>query len=262
MSFAEAGGVSIHYALEGSGPETVVLLHEMGGSLQSWDGIAQGLAERYTVLRYDQRGAGLSEKVRGAYDVEANTGDLEALLTALKVQGPFHFVAVAASASIPLRFAQRNPDASASQVLCNPAVGVAPARVAQLNERADLIEREGLRAGLELTLARSWPEDYGDPDAYRTYRARYLANDPWCFGQMNRALAASNADALLADVKCPTMVVAGTDDRVRPAELTEQFATRIVGARFETIQCGHIMSAQAPEALLVLLADFLGAPRA
>lgn len=259
MPFAEAGGLSLHYFLEDIGGETVILLHELGGSLRSWDGVAESLASRHTVLRYDQRGAGLSEKVRGAYGMEANVADLEALLAVLGLKGPFHFVAVAASCAIPLRFGQRHPGAVASQVLCNPAVGIAPARVVQLNERADLIESEGMRAGVGVTLDRSWPAEYGDVDAYRTYRARYLANDPWCFAQMNRALAEIEIDALLVDVKCPTMVVAGRVDRVRPAELSGEFAKLIAGARFETIESGHMMPAQAPGALFSLLLDFFGA---
>ena len=53
----DANGISIHYELAGNGP-SVVLLHEMGGTLDSWDGIAPALSESFRMLRYDQRGAG------------------------------------------------------------------------------------------------------------------------------------------------------------------------------------------------------------
>ncbi|HYP11823.1 MAG TPA: alpha/beta fold hydrolase [Xanthobacteraceae bacterium] len=59
--FVDANGVSLHYALAGAG-RSVVLLHELGGTLNSWDGVVPRLAEHFRVLRYDQRGAGLSEK--------------------------------------------------------------------------------------------------------------------------------------------------------------------------------------------------------
>ena len=39
-------------------------MHEMGGTLDSWDAVAPRSAENFRVLRYDQRGAGLTEKVR------------------------------------------------------------------------------------------------------------------------------------------------------------------------------------------------------
>ncbi|HYQ07700.1 MAG TPA: alpha/beta fold hydrolase [Xanthobacteraceae bacterium] len=59
--FVDANGVSLHSALAGAG-RSVVLLHELGGTLNSWDGVVPRLAEHFRVLRYDQRGAGLSEK--------------------------------------------------------------------------------------------------------------------------------------------------------------------------------------------------------
>ena len=63
MPWIEANGISIYYKLAGKGP-VVVLMHELGGTLDSWDEVAPGLSENFTVLRYDQRGSGLSEKVR------------------------------------------------------------------------------------------------------------------------------------------------------------------------------------------------------
>ena len=64
MPFIDANGVSLHYDLAGARGRSVVLMHELGGTLHSWDAIAPRLSARYRVLRYDQRGAGLSEKVR------------------------------------------------------------------------------------------------------------------------------------------------------------------------------------------------------
>ena len=51
QGFADANGVSLHYALAGNSGRPVVLLHELGGTLNSWDGVAPALAEHYRVLR-------------------------------------------------------------------------------------------------------------------------------------------------------------------------------------------------------------------
>ena len=55
-----------------------MLLHEIGGNLESFDSIAPALSERFRVLRYDQRGAGLSEKVRREFSLDTQVDDLEA----------------------------------------------------------------------------------------------------------------------------------------------------------------------------------------
>ncbi len=80
MPWIETGGVSFHYRLEGSHGHSLVFLHEIGGSLDSWDGVVPELALRFRVLRYDQRGFGLSEKPRPVYGIETLTDDLQNLL--------------------------------------------------------------------------------------------------------------------------------------------------------------------------------------
>jgi 3-oxoadipate enol-lactonase len=256
VPFMDANGISIHYELAGSGP-SVVLMHEMGGTLASWDGIFPALTARWQVLRYDQRGSGLSEKVR-RITTELLTDDLEAVLSQSGLPPPYHFVTVAAATMQALIYMTRYPDRIASFTFCNPFTGADPSRVATLNERAGLAEREGLRAAIPTTLDNSWPADIGDPAAYATYRGRYLAHDPVCFAALNRSIAEPNVTQLARDVRKPTMVVAGRFDKVRPPAASEQFAKLVPGARYELIDAVHMMPAQAPQALLALLQDFLG----
>jgi 3-oxoadipate enol-lactonase len=142
-------------------------------------------------------------------------------------------------------------------VLCNPAPGVDPSRAAVLDERAAFAAREGMRASLPTTLAISYPPTLGEPVAYEAYLGRYLANDPVCFGFGFRALARTNMLYMLPQIRCPTLVVAGKHDTVRPHASTAELAKRIPGARFELIEAGHFMPTQGPEPLLALLEDFL-----
>ena len=71
MDFLEVNGVALRYELSGGGPSTIVLIHEMGGTLESWGAVAPRLATTRRVLRYDFRGAGLSEKARGVLTIDA-----------------------------------------------------------------------------------------------------------------------------------------------------------------------------------------------
>ena len=58
MNWIEVNGTSLSYELSGSGPSTLVLIHEMGGTLDSWDEVLPALNNSRQVLRYDTRGAG------------------------------------------------------------------------------------------------------------------------------------------------------------------------------------------------------------
>jgi 3-oxoadipate enol-lactonase len=73
-------------------------------------------------------------------------------------------------------------------------------------------------------------------------------------------LARTNMLHLLPQIKCPTMVVAGRHDTVRPPAGTQDLAAKIPGARFELIEtAGHFMPTTAPAELLALLLDFFKA---
>ncbi len=257
MPFAIANGISIHYKLEGQKGPVVILLHEMGGSLDSWDMVSPGLSGNLRVLRYDQRGAGLTEKVRQQFTNETAVEDIEGLLKELKLSPPYHLVAVAAASTQALLFRERHPDAVASLVLCNPALGVDPSRAGALNERADLAEREGMRGVLAITLDKSYPPELTDRETYESYRGRYLGNDPVGFAHANRMLARTNVVSMLPNITCKTMVVAGRQDTVRPPAGSQEIAGKIPGARFELIDAGHFMPTTGLAALLGLLKDFL-----
>jgi 3-oxoadipate enol-lactonase len=257
MPWLEANGISIHYELSGNGP-SLVLVHEMGGTLASWDGLFPTLSKRFRTLRYDQRGSGLSEKVRGSISTEQLVDDLTAVLEIPGLAPPYRFVTVAAATMQALIYMTRHPDRIASFVFCNPFTGADESRLAALDERASLAEREGMRAAIGV-LDKSWPADIGEKSAYLAYRGRYLAHDPVCFAALNRAIGRPNVAHLGKEVRVPTMVVAGRFDQVRPPAASEAFARTIPGARFELIDAVHMMPAQAGAALLPLLQDFFDA---
>src|SRR6201991_5265044 len=95
MQFIELNGVALRYELTGAGDRTLVLVHEMGGSLESWDEVVPQFAGSRRVLRYDTRGAGLSQKVRGELTFDAMAADIAALLDALKIAGKVALAGVA-----------------------------------------------------------------------------------------------------------------------------------------------------------------------
>ena len=113
-----------------------------------------------------------------------------------------------------------------------------------------LAAAEGMRSIADASLSRSYSAEAGPDEATRAaYRARFLANDPVCYALANRALADAAMDDLIAGLRCRCLVLAGSHDRLRPAETVRVLAGKIAGAQFETIESGHLMPVQAPGAL-------------
>src|SRR6202040_4161 len=116
MNWIEVNGAGLRYELSGGGPSTLVLIHEMGGTLDSWQQGLGALNNSRQVLRYDTHGAGLSEKIHGAVTWDDMANDLKGLLDALNL-GKVAIAGIAVGAAIAVHFAAREPDRVAALVL-------------------------------------------------------------------------------------------------------------------------------------------------
>jgi 3-oxoadipate enol-lactonase len=68
MPTAALDHISLHYRLEGDGTDTVVLVNGLADELGTWDYQVPAFIEAgYRVLRFDNRGVGLSDKPTGPY---------------------------------------------------------------------------------------------------------------------------------------------------------------------------------------------------
>ena len=121
MDFIEANGVGLRCELSGGGDRTLVLVHEMGGSLESWDDVAPRFSKSRRILRYDTRGAGLSQKIRGELTLDTMADDIAALLDRLGIAGKVALAGVAVGGAIALHFAARYPERTSAAPARRPA---------------------------------------------------------------------------------------------------------------------------------------------
>ena len=135
MEFVELNGVALRYELSGKGDRTIVLAHEMGGALESWDDVAPKFAASRRVLRYDTRGAGLSQKVRGELGLDTMADDIAALLDTIGFAGKVALAGIAVGGAIALHFASRYPERTSAVVVGSPATGIAQIGRASCRER-------------------------------------------------------------------------------------------------------------------------------
>ena len=109
-----ADGTAIAYATAGAGPALLQGGHWLGHLEHDWVSPVFGpllrrLSAAHTLVRYDPRGAGLSERNPGRLDVDALTDDLAAVADAARL-ARFPILAVSQNVPIALNFAARHPD--------------------------------------------------------------------------------------------------------------------------------------------------------
>ncbi len=254
MPWIEANGASLRYELSGSGARTIVLVHEAGGCLESYEEALPLLERAWRVLRYDQRGFGFSEKAR-ELSFDGVVADLAALLDALDIGSPICLAGCAMGADFSAGFAARHPARVAKLVLASPLAGSNAGRSAGSLERAAQVEREGVRSAMQASHERSYPEVLRAPDRerFRRYQARWVCNTPASFTAQARMMSAVDLSEDYARITAPTLVIGAMFDGLRPAAMAQQVAGTIRGAHYTLADTGHFMNLQTPQ----LFADTL-----
>lgn len=248
MPWIEANGASLRYALSGSGPDTLVLLHEAGGCIESYDDALPALEKHFRVLRYDQRGFGFSEKVR-ELTYEGVVADLAALLDALGITPPVHLAGCAMGADYAVGFAARHSTRAAKLLITSPYIGSNTARSPHSIARAALVEREGIRAAMQASHDRSYPEHLRarDRERFKRYQARWVCNTPASFAAQARMMQDVDLTPEYARIKSPALVIGAMHDTQRPPEIARRVADAIAGAEYRLCDTGHFMNVETPQ---------------
>jgi pimeloyl-ACP methyl ester carboxylesterase len=117
-----AGDTRLFYAVEGSGPSTVLFLHGLAGHSGEWSETAAKLAGTCTTVRMDQRAHGLSTRRPADLSREAFADDVAAVIESAGT-GPVTLVGQSMGAHTALIVAGRHPDMVRHLVLAEGDLG-------------------------------------------------------------------------------------------------------------------------------------------
>jgi len=255
----ETNGAVLRYELSGGGSDTVVLLHEMGGALESWRQVIPHLSPKYRVLAYDQRGAGLSEKIVGRLTIDDLSNDLAALVAALDLQQPVFLAGSAVGAAVAIHLAARRPRLVRALVAFSPACGLSIDRRDEFVRQADRLQESGPRALRGPASASDMffpPELRADGELYRLHRIFSLTNDPRSLAAWQRMLATLDIESDFGALDCPALFVGASLDPLRPPAKTRELAGKARRGTFIELPTGHFPTWQTPEVVASTLHNF------
>ncbi|WP_054312767.1 alpha/beta hydrolase [Mesorhizobium sp. 1M-11] len=235
----EANGARFRYEFRPRGAGTLVLVHEMGGRLESFDGLTTSLGEQWSILRYDQRGAGQSDRIIGSLSIDTAAADLAGVLDGLEIAGPVIVVGAALGASVAIRFAAKWPARAAALVLLAPSTGLIADNEAATIEKIEILEKSAQEGTVALASNGT------------------RLSDPASSAATWRMLIGLDLTADLAGLSCPVLVAAGTKDTFRPPAHVAEVAARIPGAQSLVLDTGHVMAIETPDLVAATIATFL-----
>ncbi len=191
-----AGGRTINLVCLGHGSPTVILASGGGGWSLSWWRVQPVLAHRTRTCAWDPAGFGFSGPSPEPQDTVHATLDLERVLKAAGVQGPYVVVGHSLGGYIALRFTDLHRRSVAGMVLVDPSIPDQHAVIERIAPKMGAIEdpeqkrlRECAAALRSGALKRGTPQ-YGQC----TTPVNFPANLPAAFSALKAALTQLNAD--------------------------------------------------------------------
>ncbi|WP_305984163.1 alpha/beta fold hydrolase [Roseibium sp. MMSF_3544] len=266
-------GTCIAYARSGKGPAIVRAGHFMTHLEKDWESpvwapYLQELSARHSLVRYDQRGSGLSDADLRGTDIEDYVADLKAVVDAAGLE-TFPLIASSQGVPISIIFAATYPERVSRLVFYG---GFAQGRARRDHQYASE------EASALMALIRS---GWGKPDS--PFMVAFTS--VFCPGASKAEMdnmveiqlassSAENAVAIreafdqfdvvnrLADVKVPTLVIHASGDAVHPVSQGRLLASEIPGAEFLQVESNnhvllpsHSAWRKVVDAQLAFLAD-------
>ena len=252
-------GARIAYALSGSGPPLVKAANWLTHLDLEWDNPIwahwiDGLSAHHRLIRYDERGCGLSDWDVDEFDLDTWVEDLELVVDSAGLE-TFPLLGLSQGGAVAISYAVRHPERVSKLVLVGAYGRGRLARATTADEREE--------AALDLQMGRvAWRRD--DPSYRQVFAAQFLpdaSRETWdAFSALLRSttstanvvrfldtFATIDVSDQAAKVQCPTLVVHSRQDLRVPRRQAHELAAQIPGSTLRLLDSGnHLLTAGEP----------------
>jgi pimeloyl-ACP methyl ester carboxylesterase len=253
-----------HYTRTGHGPPVVLL---PGGTLwiYSYREVIPELAKRFTVVAVDLPGQGYTtlERHDFGYDLEAMSGALGSFLDAVGLPRA-SVVGHSWDGAVALYFAERHPERVSRLVLIDSPGLDDPSswdfRPLQFPVVGEVIGKLMSKSTFEATLRKGFahPERLTRQAVEEYWAPLSLRQNRRAMWMLQRNLHYSLTDRRLGDVRAPTLVLWGDQDRFDEPWQASELGRRIPRATVRILPgCGHMAHEDCPAQATPQLASFL-----
>ncbi|WJR79928.1 alpha/beta fold hydrolase [Bradyrhizobium sp. NP1] len=256
MDTIAANGTTIAFKRSGKGPP-LLLLHGAEADHSMFDAFGKELAPHFTVIAYDQRDSGGTRNPPAPYGLDVLADDAAALIAALGHRRA-HVFGTSLGGAIAQVLAVRHADRVDCLVLASSfRVGtqVSAINPAGFPKFAELRSRlpDSLPEFAEYFFTREYLSSH--PEALNIFKGNTRTAEQ----RRRRGVILAQPIAIdLGTITAPTLVLAGSEDRLIPPDHTLSLAREIAGARAAKIAgVGHVGTIQNPAAVAAEVVAFL-----
>lgn len=263
MAFYETAGRTNYFLTFGEGP-AVLLLHGISNSGRAWSPQVPALvAAGYRVIVPDHAGHGASDRLAAPFGVADIADDTERLLAALAIDR-LDIVGLSLGGMVALELALRNPGRIGRLIVANsfPQTN-SPAFKAMAQGWADVFESPH---GPVRRFEQNWPTlvstaFQNSPEGLQTYQAWHgnaATSDGASLAQIARGITDFDVLERLGQLAAPTLLIAGSDDRMSLPHYSQAMAERIAsGTCLEIPGAAHISNVDSSQVFNAHMLAFL-----
>jgi pimeloyl-ACP methyl ester carboxylesterase/DNA-binding CsgD family transcriptional regulator len=252
-------GTRIAYAVCGSGPPLLRAPHwlthlDLDWESPVWRPWLSLLGRSHTLIRYDHRGCGLSDRDGVAFSLERFVEDFEAVVAAAKFDR-FAVFGWAGGASTAIAYAARHPERVERMVVygCNVVGRIARANTPELRQEAETqlsaielgwpIENPAFR---QLFTSLAIPD--GTPEQFRSFNDQIRRTVPPAnAAKIMRTYWTLDFGSIAPQVRCPTLVFHAREDARIPFEQGRALAALMPNATFVPLESrNHLVIESEP----------------
>jgi 3-oxoadipate enol-lactonase len=272
--FAKINGVKICFEIKGEG-YPIILVHGFGGKKEDWIAQFKPLSEKFRVIRFDNRGAGKSDRPKIIYTMESFADDIKGLMDYLEIKKA-HIIGWSLGGMIVQNFVLKYPAYANKVVLINTNYGTPDEQGPNVYKKMRLDELEKFKKDPEKAF---W--DGAITSYHRDFRKQMEADtkkkfyDLWSVEDLIRektidpstpedieaqanALITHRTYERLEEIKKETLLITSSHDRVCPKSVMVEMHEKIPNSTLKVIdKAGHSSPrSRAPE-VNKLIIDFL-----
>jgi 3-oxoadipate enol-lactonase len=234
-----AGELDIWVEQVGEGPD-VLLIGGLGDTVESWQFQLDGLADRYRLTAFDNRGAGRTAMPDGPVSVEAMADDAAGVLRALEIPSA-HVAGFSGGSHISQELALRHPGLVRSLVLQSTWAEMDP----YFRSWADFVRWLLEVAPSERVVLETFFLWIYTPRAHNDGTVDVIIDEVLAFPHKQTtetvqrhldAFVTHETTDRLSEITAPTLVLAGGRDMTSRPELCRVVAELIPGAQFEVME--------------------------
>lgn len=258
LKFITVNNIRVRYLETNRSGVPLLLLHGLGGSIESWTNNVSFLSTKFRVIALDLPGFGLSDKPKLSYSINFYVSFIEAFIKSLKLSNLF-IVGSSLGGHVAVEFTLRNRKIVDKLVLISPA-GSLPKSFKGTKELKSYIKIVNAKSSRDVSRILTSIDNSMVNSSYADaiYKRLSLPGAKEAFiSALKGSANAPRYNNKLVRIEADTLLIWGKEDRMIPLRFISPFMEQGKSRIIILEKCGHRPHVENPKLFNKVVKDFL-----